>query len=541
MAHRSDFLDVRGVRTHLHARRPRRPLLVLHPEFAAESWAPYHDALAAHFHVARPGPSRASATASGRTWLDGDRRSGLPLRRPARRARHRARVDRRHLARRLDRGGAAPSRIPSASSAWCSPAPAGIKVDGVARYDFFANPIEETLRHLFHDPTRAAQLLPTEYGAEVIVRGYHELTTLARLSWNPYLYDPKLQQRLPRVRTPTLIIWGEDDAVLPPAHGEAFAALLPDATLKHAARSAATSCRFEQRRRSSPQLAIEFLTRVMQFFYFHLMPWPYLPRDFDRAYDSAWVTLPNRLYDPQARPRALQRVPRRARARRAPRLRRPVRQRAPSERLRHHAVAQPDGGGAGAAHVARQARHPRQRHRPARPSAARRRGDRHARRAVGRPRDLRLRARHRLRAPVARRQSDLLARALLRGARPDPARLDRARPLLLRGQALPRALRQHLAAPAAAAASADLAAVAGQPRDHPLRRPATATRSSACSRRTPTPSACSHEYKEAAERRGYTRRPSSSALRVPTYVAPNRRRARDARPSRTCCGCSAAA
>jgi alkanesulfonate monooxygenase SsuD/methylene tetrahydromethanopterin reductase-like flavin-dependent oxidoreductase (luciferase family) len=36
----------------------------------------------------------------------------------------------------------------------------------------------------------------------------------------------------------------------------------------------------------------------MQFFYFHLMPWPYLPRDFDHAYDSAWVTLPNRLYDP---------------------------------------------------------------------------------------------------------------------------------------------------------------------------------------------------------------------------------------------------
>lgn len=37
----------------------------------------------------------------------------------------------------------------------------------------------------------------------------------------------------------------------------------------------------------------------MQFFYFHLMPWPHLPRDFDRAFDSAWVTLPNRIYDPK--------------------------------------------------------------------------------------------------------------------------------------------------------------------------------------------------------------------------------------------------
>ena len=36
----------------------------------------------------------------------------------------------------------------------------------------------------------------------------------------------------------------------------------------------------------------------MEFYYFHLMPWPHLPRDFDRAHDSAWVTLSNRIYDP---------------------------------------------------------------------------------------------------------------------------------------------------------------------------------------------------------------------------------------------------
>ena len=36
----------------------------------------------------------------------------------------------------------------------------------------------------------------------------------------------------------------------------------------------------------------------MQFYFFHLMPWPYLPDDFDQKYDSAWVWLPNSLYDP---------------------------------------------------------------------------------------------------------------------------------------------------------------------------------------------------------------------------------------------------
>src|ERR1051326_2739328 len=36
----------------------------------------------------------------------------------------------------------------------------------------------------------------------------------------------------------------------------------------------------------------------MQYFFFHLMPWPYLPADFDQRYDSAWIWLPNELYDP---------------------------------------------------------------------------------------------------------------------------------------------------------------------------------------------------------------------------------------------------
>jgi alkanesulfonate monooxygenase SsuD/methylene tetrahydromethanopterin reductase-like flavin-dependent oxidoreductase (luciferase family) len=36
----------------------------------------------------------------------------------------------------------------------------------------------------------------------------------------------------------------------------------------------------------------------VQYFFFHLMPWPYLPDDFETKYDSAWVWLPNSLYDP---------------------------------------------------------------------------------------------------------------------------------------------------------------------------------------------------------------------------------------------------
>ena len=37
----------------------------------------------------------------------------------------------------------------------------------------------------------------------------------------------------------------------------------------------------------------------MQVFCFHLMPWAHLPEDFSQTHDSAWVTCPNSLYDPE--------------------------------------------------------------------------------------------------------------------------------------------------------------------------------------------------------------------------------------------------
>ncbi len=41
------------------------------------------------------------------------------------------------------------------------------------------------------------------------------------------------------------------------------------------------------------------MTKKMEFYYFHLMPYPYLPPDFHKQYDSTWITLPNSLYDPE--------------------------------------------------------------------------------------------------------------------------------------------------------------------------------------------------------------------------------------------------
>jgi pimeloyl-ACP methyl ester carboxylesterase len=230
MAHRSETVSVAGVRTHLLRGGRGAPLLVLHPQFASSRWFPYHDALAARFHVYAP-DHPGFGQSERPEWLDGiddlvfhyaDLLDTLSLERVA------------ILGTSLggwiaaELAAAHPERVQRLVLVGA----AGLKVDGVERFDVFLHPVEETLRHLFHDASRAAQLLPTELGAEVIVRGYHEATTLARLSWNPYLYNPKLARRLRRITAPTLIVWGENDTFLPVAHGEAYAQLIPGATLQ---------------------------------------------------------------------------------------------------------------------------------------------------------------------------------------------------------------------------------------------------------------------------------------------------------------------
>src|SRR5205085_2670509 len=44
----------------------------------------------------------------------------------------------------------------------------------------------------------------------------------ARLAWNPYFYNPRLRQRLRRIKSPTLIVWGNSDGLVPLRFGHAF-------------------------------------------------------------------------------------------------------------------------------------------------------------------------------------------------------------------------------------------------------------------------------------------------------------------------------
>ena len=58
-----------------------------------------------------------------------------------------------------------------------------------------------------------------------------------RIAWKPYMYNQTLPHLLDGVRAPALIVWGDDDKVVPKSAGERYAALLPKARFETVAQA----------------------------------------------------------------------------------------------------------------------------------------------------------------------------------------------------------------------------------------------------------------------------------------------------------------
>lgn len=103
---------------------------------------------------------------------------------------------------------------------------AGIRVKGSPIADIFAMNAQELMMACFDDFSAAAPLMPAEINVDYLINQYRQLTTLASLAWNPS-YDPRLERRLARITCPTLIVWGENDRLIPPVYAEAFRRAIP--------------------------------------------------------------------------------------------------------------------------------------------------------------------------------------------------------------------------------------------------------------------------------------------------------------------------
>lgn len=103
----------------------------------------------------------------------------------------------------------------------------GIRVKGTPIADIFAMNVQELMAATFDNPMTAMPLMPAAFDIDYLMSQYHQRTTLAALAWNPS-YDPRLERRLAYVKRPTLIVWGENDRLIPPAYADAFHRAIPN-------------------------------------------------------------------------------------------------------------------------------------------------------------------------------------------------------------------------------------------------------------------------------------------------------------------------
>ena len=110
-------------------------------------------------------------------------------------------------------------------------APAGIRVKGVPPGDNFIWGPEEALRNLYYDQAFADRVLAVQPDAAQLDLMLKNRFTVAKFGWQPRWYDPDLEKWLHRIKLPALVVWGEDDRIMPPAYAALWRDRLPQARL----------------------------------------------------------------------------------------------------------------------------------------------------------------------------------------------------------------------------------------------------------------------------------------------------------------------
>jgi len=223
-------LTVRGVSVRLLSGGDGPALLFLHAAGGAGRWLPFHEQLARRFTLLFPShPGHGGSAAAD--WID--HISDLAF--------HyldlldELRLERVHLVGASFGGWIAAEIAVMASHRLKSLVlidPVGIKVDGWIYPFLFAMELPQLVATVFHDPMNALALAPADLGVDTLVELSRERAALARVAWNPYLYNPLLKRRLCRITAPTLLCWGEHDRVAPLQCARAWTAEIAGARLE---------------------------------------------------------------------------------------------------------------------------------------------------------------------------------------------------------------------------------------------------------------------------------------------------------------------
>jgi pimeloyl-ACP methyl ester carboxylesterase len=112
--------------------------------------------------------------------------------------------------------------------------PVGVKTGPADRLDIpdiFAMPREQLNRLRFHDPAKNPVDLAAMSDEQLHIAA-RNTETLALLTWEPYMHDPKLKHRLHRIDNPTLLVRGESDGIVSAEYLARYAALIPRAHIE---------------------------------------------------------------------------------------------------------------------------------------------------------------------------------------------------------------------------------------------------------------------------------------------------------------------
>lgn len=111
---------------------------------------------------------------------------------------------------------------------------AGIRPEKAEIAEIFMVSAQTRMAQRFHDISQVSnredyEREPTA-DEQLVAHANQEMAS--RLCWRPYLHNPSLPHYLGRVDTPTLLVWGRQDAIIPLECGELFEAAMPNAQLK---------------------------------------------------------------------------------------------------------------------------------------------------------------------------------------------------------------------------------------------------------------------------------------------------------------------
>ena len=109
--------------------------------------------------------------------------------------------------------------------------PAGLRVPEHPTTDLFMIPPERLLSHLISNPETLKRFTSVGMTNDMRIARYRETTSLARVMWDRN-YEPKLGRWLEGLTTPTLVMWGEQDRVMPAQQAEHWARHLAHAQIE---------------------------------------------------------------------------------------------------------------------------------------------------------------------------------------------------------------------------------------------------------------------------------------------------------------------